>query len=1115
MNRVQSEWCLVLLGLMLFFPVGCQRRPSASSESPSGPRPPSEQFISLMNAGKNHLDQGDATNALAVYQRALALVPNDADLRLNLANAHLLAGAAAAAIGETDEVLKLEPNSAAAYFVKGSAYLRLSNPTEAVKALENANKIEPGVTATLFQLGLARTGLKQWEGAVAAFREGIGLDPNRLHSSAHYLLGQALLRLGRVEEAQRELQQHQSNVDSGGVGMGGATFERSKYVQARVPFNLDQPNPEGIVVRYVDVTAEAFGDRAQNFHGPIAVIDPSHTGWNSLFLMEKQGDHVGFRLLLNTNGTFHPSPELHPATPGSTYVKMLVGDLQNDRFDDVVALGSRGTQLFRFATNRLVTDVSVASHLNGLNAVDGTLMDLDFTGKLDLLAVTADTHEVSVWRQFGPLQFQNMTRTSGIPASLKNAQKVHMEDWNRDGNPDVLVSRSEGTPLLLEKQRGGPLRPREDAKWSAGSTVCVADLNNDLRPDLASVQEGKINIHFHGGEFTQMSMAPGAGSGLIRQLLAVDHDNDGWLDLWLIGDGIRVWRNLGLAGFQEQTDLLGLGGFNGLVVSEVHFADFDQDCDSDMVVALSKGGLRYVRNDGGNANSQIKVHMVGNRSNASGIGCRIEVASGGLRLSRTVRQLPVEVGVGNYQKLDSFLVHWFNWPQGSAELPINCREPLLALELTIQEGSCPYLYAWDGQRFRFVTDILGSAPIGLPLAPGRYIESDPEEFVWIGNESAFPARNGNYEIRITEELREVLYLDEAKLVVVDHEPGTEVHTTDKLRPSAPYPPGAIWTLHQEHPLQRAEIDGSRDVTDSLRVVDGRRVSPPALRIPQLRGLAEPHSLILDFGQIDAAKPLVLVMNGWLRFGGGMANIAASHDPSLPFPFPVLEAEVSPGTWKKVDVTVGAPAGKTKTILMDLNGKLEPGTRRLRLTSAFEIHWDRMALLERVPNPRTTITFVAPGVADLQFRGFSPLVSLSPDSPPTPDYHQVSPNFYWTIIPEGWCTRFGDVSELVASRDEGLVLVNSGDELRLAFAQSSVPLKPSGLVRDFFLYVDGWDKDSDFHVVAGDQVQPLPFHGMDDQRYANEPRPEFPTDVLHRKYNSRWVQGRVLKQMTKK
>jgi hypothetical protein len=719
---------------------------------------------------------------------------------------------------------------------------------------------------------------------------------------------------------------------------------------------------------------------------------------------------------------------------------------------------------------------------------------------------------VRVLRQFGPLLFSDVTSTSGIPALVLGAQAVTMEDWNRDGNLDVIVSRKEGPPVLLEKQRGGPLVPREVTNWVAGSVFCVGDFDNDLRPDLAVVRAGKISLCFNGGASQEIAFSGGAG---FRQVLAVDHDNDGWLDIWGVGDTIRVWRNLGLSGFQEQTARLGLGEFESGPVSEIHFADFDGDCDSDVIVAVAKGGLRYLRNEGGNANSQVKVRLFGNRSNADGIGCKVEIATGGLRLFRTVQRLPVEVGVGKHQKLDSFLVHWANWPQGSAEVPFDCREPVLAMELTLQEGSCPYLYAWDGRRFRFVTDILGAAPLGLPMAEGRYIEADPEELVWIGDEQSFPALDGKYQIQITEELREVLYLDEAKLAVADHEPGTEVHSTDKLLPGGPFPRGELMTLHQEHPLLGAETLEGQEVTSALKAVDGRRVSPPKLRVPQLRGLAEPHGLILDFGPLDASKPLVLVMNGWLRFGGGMANIAASHDPSLPFPFPSLEAEVGPGNWKAVKVTVGAPAGKTKTVLVDLEGKLEPGTRRLRLTDAFEIHWDRIALMEKRPEALTKITFITPTEADLHFRGFSPLEDLPPDWPLTPDHDRVSANSYWTITPGGWCTRYGEVSELIASRDEGLVIINGGDALSLKFAVSALPPKPAGSVREFFLYVDGWDKDSDFHVAAGTQVEPLPFHGMRDQRYGQEKRPRFPSDELHRKYNTRWVEGRVLKQTARR
>ena len=387
------------------------------------------------------------------------------------------------------------------------------------------------------------------------------------------------------------------------------------------------------------------------------------------------------------------------------------------------------------------------------------------------------------------------------------------------------------------------------------------------------------------------------------------------------------------------------------------------------------------------------------------------------------------------------------------------------------------------------------------------IESDPDEYVHLGNEKNFVPRDGYFTIQITEELREALYLDDAKLAIADHPVGTEVHPMDKLVPGKPFPPNQLMTLKGEHPLLKAVTHTGRDVTDLLRREDQQRVSPEKLRQPQQRGLAEMHGVILDFGVIDTARPLVLLLNGWLRFGGGMANINASQDSSLPFPFPVLEAEVN-GSWKPVNVVVGAPAGKTKSIVVDLAGKLPSGTQRLRLKTAFEIHWDRIALMEKV-DEGAQISQVAVAHSDLHWRGFSEFKELAWDWPLTPDYEKVNPNPKWRITPSGWCTRYGDVSELISRRDEGLLIMNGGDELTLQFRADELPPVKEGFVRDFFLFTDGWDKDSDFHVAAGTAVEPLPWHGMDDQLYGKEKRPAFPTDSLHRKYNTRWIGEKVL------
>ncbi|MEO7317551.1 MAG: hypothetical protein ABIZ56_01040, partial [Chthoniobacteraceae bacterium] len=59
-------------------------------------------------------------------------------------------------------------------------------------------------------------------------------------------------------------------------------------------------------------------------------------------------------------------------------------------------------------------------------------------------------------------------------------------------------------------------------------------------------------------------------------------------------------------------------------------------------------------------------------------------------------------------------------------------------------------------------------------------------------------------------------------------------------------------------------------------------------------------------------------------------------------------------------------------------------------------------------------------------------------------------------------------------------------------------------RSLFFFSSGWDKDADNNVAHGWTVAPLPFHGMDDQRYGRQPRPGFPSDDLMQEYNTRWV-----------
>ena len=706
---------------------------------------------------------------------------------------------------------------------------------------------------------------------------------------------------------------------------------------------------------------------------------------------------------------------------------------------------------------------------------------------------------VKIFRNEGPGRFGDVTMKYPQLLTLSGAEDILADDWDGDDRPDLFIGRGHLAPFLHgNKPRAAEEAPAAPANWAEGGVITVGDLDNDFRTDLIASGPDGIECFFGGGERRAVIAK---GDQNVTSLALVDFDNDGWLDVIAAGgNGLRVWRNLGRAGFRDVTDALHLK--LGAVV-RVTAADFDNDGDSDLLVEMATGELRMLRNDGGNANFQMKFRLPGKRSNATGLGTRVELRAGGWKTIRTMRSLPMEIGVGKHKTIDTVRLHWTDLLANFGTAAADPAKPLVISELELPTGSCPNLYAWDGKQFRFVTDFLGTAPLGLPLSDSRLIEADTEELIRIGNDVDFPPKSGAFSIAVTSELREVLYLDEAKLLVVDHPPGTEVHSTSKLRPGKPFPAPELVQLSGRRALLSAKRSDGQDVTAAMKEADGKMISPVALRVPQLRGLAEPWSVDLDFGRIDNVKAPVLVLTGWLRFGGGMANIAGSHNPDLPFPFPQLEAETGDGHWQKIDVLVGAPAGKTKTIMVDLVGKIPAGTQRLRVSTAFEIYWDRIALFSS-DSAALQATTLAAARADLHWHGFGEFEELPADQPLTPSHDRVRQNAPWRITPSGWCTRYGDVKPLIGSRDEALALLNGGDEITMDFPAGKLGPKAAGWTRSLFFFASGWDKDADNNVAHGWTVEPLPFHGMDDQRYGGQTRPAVAGDDLMEPYNTRWV-----------
>jgi hypothetical protein len=189
------------------------------------------------------------------------------------------------------------------------------------------------------------------------------------------------------------------------------------------------------------------------------------------------------------------------------------------------------------------------------------------------------------------------------------------------------------------------------------------------------------------------------------------------------------------------------------------------------------------------------------------------------------------------------------------------------------------------------------------------------------------------------------------------------------------------------------------------------------------------------------------------------------------------------------------------VVVDLTGKFLSRSREIRIVTNLCVYWDEIFLSEKTTAPQIKLTRLDAENADLRYRGFShAVVHPARTQPEEFDYGQWSSTTMWNPTP-GLYTRYGDVRELLTDADDRMVIMGSGDELRLLFDARQLPSVAPGEQRDFLLLVDGWAKDADANTAFARTVEPLPFHGMSSYPYPKSQH--FPADTAHRVYQLRF------------
>ena len=414
-------------------------------------------------------------------------------------------------------------------------------------------------------------------------------------------------------------------------------------------------------------------------------------------------------------------------------------------------------------------------------------------------------------------------------------------------------------------------------------------------------------------------------------------------------------------------------------------------------------------------------------------------------------------------------------------------------------GSCPFLYTFDGERYQFISDILGITPLGLPMERGVFVPPDHDELVRITSDQLKPV-DGEYRMQITEELREVTYLDRAELWVVDHDEDVEVHPEERFT-FPPFPPLTVHAVKNALPIVRATDQDRRDWTAELSADDGEHAVPFEPLPSQFLGLVTPHDLDLVLPDaVRDAKRVRILMTGWLYWTDASVNVAAGDHPYHAFVPPTFLVPDENGDFQPTGPPVGFPAGKTKTMIVDIGDLLNRDDLRLRVHSSIRLYWDSIRIAVDDGDAPVEITKLDPKSAVLYERGFSrPFPSKRWHQPERFVFDELR-DAPWDQH-EGMLTRFGDVRELLLDIDDRYCLFASADAVDLRFDATGIAPVAEGKARTYLLFVDGWAKDDDPNTATGGKVEPLPFHGMTSYPYGDGEA--YPDDEVHRRYLQEW------------